>query len=89
MTLDTKILEFGSFLAQLYISECFGSKTVQALESHQKTKETYFSQWTPSGEAPVGSGSLSDSYFKSNLLLSLAGYYETPCTLSATTLFWF
>ena len=46
------------------------------LGSHPKTKEAYFIKWTTSGEPPVGSGSLSDSYFGSNKPLFSDGCCE-------------
>ena len=43
----------------------------------QKIKQKTYSK---SCETPVGFGSLSDWYFRSNKLLVLDGYYERPCS---------
>ena len=61
----------------LYTYASLASKTVQP-----RTKKAYFIKWTTSGEPPVASGSLSDSYFRSNKLLVLGSYYERPYSFS-------
>ena len=46
-----------------------------------KPWKAYFSKWTPSGEPPVGTRSLSDWNFRSNKLLLSDGYYGRPCII--------
>ena len=58
----------------------WGGHPLALSQGQQKAWKAYISKWTTSGDPPVRSESLSDSYFSSNKLLLSAGYYETPCT---------
>ena len=57
----------------------WGGHPLALSQGQQKAWKAYISKWTTSGDPPVRSESLSDSYFSSNKLLLSAGYYETPC----------
>ena len=57
----------------------WGGHPLALSQGQQKAWKAHISKWTTSGDPPVRSESLSDSYSSSNKLLLSAGYYETPC----------